>query len=218
MFKVKANCEYKLIEEKIENDLEVEGKLYTLEVYPKTKSYFSNKEGSRDFKISLESDYSFSESSLVYANGYQSWTDTKEFRIDEKMKSLDKLPMFLRKHYLFDIYGDSYFYKYPNKNGVFHGYTISYIREEDDYLFIGSLNDHEYYTIIKSDATQNKIEIIPDLDVYIEKPTVVLKFVVLKGSRKVFDLYKSNGYKVYDFVNKKETKYSTLVENDYSLS
>lgn len=38
------------------------------------------------------------------------------------------------------------------------------------------------------------------------------------GKYLIFDLYKSNGYRVYDFANNKETQYSTLVENDYSMS
>jgi len=35
-------------------------------------------------------------------NGYQSWTDSKEFFIDEKMKTLSKLAKPLLPHYQFD--------------------------------------------------------------------------------------------------------------------
>ena len=188
MFKVDSAMPYKLNEEKIESKL-VDGTIYTLEVYPEGDCFFSNY--GEGLPVKLICDYEFNDESLIYANGYQSWTDSKEYMPHEKMKSLDGLPKALRKHYLFDIYGDSYFYKYPNKSGVFHGYTISYVRQNDSYLFFGSLNDHEVYTIIKSDCNNNTIEIIPDLDVYLNKPTVVLKFMVLKGDRRVFDVYKS---------------------------
>lgn len=38
------------------------------------------------------------------------------------------------------------------------------------------------------------------------------------GKYLIFDLYKSNGYKVYDFNSNKETKYTSLIENDYSMT
>lgn len=190
MFRVIGDIKHKLHKENIDNDL-VSGELYTLEVFPDGEKFFSNNDKFDGCKIKLQCDYQFNQNSLVYVNGYQSWTDSKEFKITEKLKSLDNLPKFLRNHYCFEIYGDSYFYQYPNKSGVFHGYTISYIREEDDYLFFGSLNDHEVFTIIKADCNNNIIEIIPDLDVYLKEETIVLKFVVLKGDRNVFDVYKT---------------------------
>ena len=102
--------------------------------------------------LELKFKYNFT-NELVYVNGYQSWTDSKEFFLDEKMKTLSYLAKPLLPHYQFDKYGDYNFKKYSNKIGDFHGYTYGYIRSGNDYHFTGSLSEKEGYTIINTSAS-----------------------------------------------------------------
>ena len=152
MFLVTSEIDYNLEEQLVPN-----GKLYTLTLLPKEKTYASN--------ISLSMDYSFNSNSYIFANGYQSWTESKEYMINEKMRSLDSLPNILNKRYSFPMYGDSFFYKYPNRKGMFHGYTYGYVREDRKYFLIASLNDDEVYTIINFDCRNNKINITINIEV-----------------------------------------------------
>ncbi len=64
------------------------------------------------------------ENDLYFLNGYQSWTDTKEFTPKERQRNVKKLPKFILNAFSFDRYGDASFYKY-DKN-VVHGYDIFY--------------------------------------------------------------------------------------------
>ena len=73
----------------------------------------------------------------VFLNGYQSWTDTKEFTLDEKEKDATRLPSFVRKKFALDRYGDATFY--PYEKGKLHGYDLFYARGKRE-LFI--LNDN----------------------------------------------------------------------------
>lgn len=108
--------------------------------------------------LELKLNYKFT-NELIYVNGYQSWTDSKEFFVDEKMKTLSRLAKPLLPHYQFDKYGDYNFKTYSNIAGDFHGYTYGYIRSGNDYQFIGSLSEKEGYTIIITSVRNNEIVI-----------------------------------------------------------
>ena len=69
----------------------------------------------------------------VFCNGYQSWTDSREFYLSEKEKNVTRLPSFLLKSFALDRYGDATFY--PYEKGKLHGYDLFYARGKKE-LFI----------------------------------------------------------------------------------
>ena len=73
----------------------------------------------------------------VFLNGYQSWTDSREFYLSEKEKNVTRLPSFLLKSFALDRYGDATFY--PYEKGKLHGYDLFYAHGKKE-LFI--LNDN----------------------------------------------------------------------------
>lgn len=73
----------------------------------------------------------------VFLNGYQSWTDSREFLLSEKEKNVTRLPSFLLKAFALDRYGDATFY--PYEKGKLHGYDFFYARGQKE-LFL--LNDN----------------------------------------------------------------------------
>ncbi len=132
--------------------------------------------------LELKLNYKFRDE-LIYVNGYQSWTDSKEFFVNEKMKTLSRLAKPLLPHYQFDKYGDYNFKTYSNIAGDFHGYTYGYIRSGNDYHFIGSLSEKVGYTIINTSVRNNEI--------VIEKEC---KNHVINSEYPAFNLFFMSGY------------------------
>jgi alpha-galactosidase len=54
-------------------------------------------------------DYSFGENHKIFVDGYQSWTDSREFSVNEKLKTISKLAAPVVKKYQLDKYGDYIF-------------------------------------------------------------------------------------------------------------
>jgi len=96
---------------------------------------------------------------LYFLNGYQSWTDTKEFYVSEKEKDVYKIPKFLLNAYSFDRYGDATFYDY--KKGVLHGYDYFWSKGKTQ-RFIFNVNSCAYLVteLIKK---QNVLNLISDV-------------------------------------------------------
>jgi len=141
--------------------------------------------------ISIDIDFKFKDSHRIFVNGYQSWTDSREFFLDEKMNTISKLASPLLKRYQFHKYGDYNFKKYSRKPGEFHGYTYSYIREGDFMNFVGSLSERNGFTIIEENVKENKIVISKDCKgLNINKEYLAFELVWITGSeQEVFDKY-----------------------------
>jgi alpha-galactosidase len=142
-------------------------------------------------ELSINTDFHFKESHKIYVNGYQSWTDSREFFIDEKMKTITKLVAPIIKKYQFDKYGDYTFKKYSKKPGEFHGYTYSYIREGGTLKLIGSLSERNGYTIIEQHVQDNKVIINKECKGHtIHSEYIPFELVYIEGSEdKVFNEY-----------------------------
>ena len=61
----------------------------------------------------------------VFCNGFQSWTESREYHPQERMKPVRPLP-----GWIFGLrnYGDYHFKPYPAASGRFHSYTYTYLR------------------------------------------------------------------------------------------
>ncbi len=110
----------------------------------------------------------------IFCNGWQSWTESREFRPDEKMEPL----LWAAKPFL-GAMGDANFYDYPNKNGCLHSWSYSYIRDPSGELWLTSLNENSGFTLIEHDVNLGTITIsteklelehsFPALDLFISK-------------------------------------------------
>ena len=116
----------------------------------------------KDIKIEsaeIKESYTYDPEDLIFVNGYQSWTDTKEFTVKENLKNIYKMPKFLVNKFSFDKYGDAPFKKY--RKGVLHGFDYSYIRGKKP-LFIGTYNSKNAYLIINHEIKNNQIVLEAD--------------------------------------------------------
>lgn len=127
--------------------------------------------------------HTYSKNESIFLNGFQSWTDSREFNINENVKSIDKLPKSILEKYHFKEYGDEYFKEY--KKHVLHGYTFSYIRnnKNNESLLIGSFNENNAYLIINHMIKKNLIRLESDIKGrVINKEFILFDYITLKGN------------------------------------
>lgn len=142
-------------------------------------------------KLYINMDFEFNKNQKVFVNGYQSWTDSREFDIDEKISGITPIMRPIASFYKLYKYGDYSFKKYSKKSGILHGYTYSYIKEGDKFVFIGSLSERQGFTIIEHNTRKNEIVIEKDCkDHMIFSEYKAFDMVFIEGDENmVFDRY-----------------------------
>lgn len=98
---------------------------------------------------------------ILFLNGYQSWTDSRERFFLRFEKNLLHLPQRLIDTYSFDRYGDYHFYPYDVRR--VHGYDVFYRRGVRD-GFILNLNYKKAYLIIEVDRRTGKVLLKSDVE------------------------------------------------------
>lgn len=115
-------------------------------------------------KLTASFDYRFEKTDRLFLNSYQSWTDSAEHEISDKMRGLNGLPKKLIEAYRFDSYGDYNFTDYTNKRGLLHGFGYAYIRRDNEYFLLGSLSERSGFTVIYFDTARNVITLEKELE------------------------------------------------------
>ena len=95
-----------------------------------------------------------SSNSLYFFNGYQSWTDTKENTINDKERSIKKVPKFIKNMFGIEFYGDSTFYDYDDN--FLHGYDIFYIKNVKE-IFSFNYNYPNAYLLYELNKKERKV-------------------------------------------------------------
>ncbi len=114
--------------------------------------------------VKLTYNYHFESDDIIFGNGYQSWTLSKENTVNDRdfgLKGLSKIPLI--KKYA-SIYGDYKFYDYPKSSGIFHGWTYGYVKNQDTYALFGSLSEREGFTCFRFDTVKNEITVTKELE------------------------------------------------------
>lgn len=139
----------------------------------------------------IELKHTFSKNEAIFVNGYQSWTDSREFFLNEKLHRISKLACPLMNKYQFDKYGDTNFKKTSKRWGDFHGYTYGYVRNDDSFALIGSLTERSGFTIINTSFKDNLIWIEKDCaGLIIDHVYEAFDLVLIEGEEnRVFDTY-----------------------------
>jgi len=137
-------------------------------------------------ELTLEYSFSYQSIDQVLGNGWQSWSWTKEHAIDEEIKGQRSIGR-SRLQYM----GDDSFPEVQRGKGKLHSWTYSYIRRNQDYLLLGSLNERTAFTMIQHDTKSNTIRVNAQVAGYEMKHSFpILDFCILKGSESnVFDQY-----------------------------
>jgi alpha-galactosidase len=125
----------------------------------KHKVVLKLKEAIKVEKLQLVANINYDDKISVLINGFQSWTETREYYLNEK---IDKLSPLI--YNLASPAGDSTIFHNPHKKGYLHSFTHTYIRSKVDnrVLFLGSLNEDKKYTIFQHIVPENKLYINAD--------------------------------------------------------
>ena len=97
---------------------------------------------------------------LYFLNGYQSWTDTKEYKLAARLRNIKKSPHIISNIFALDKYGDSSFYNYSIRKS--HGYDVFYSKGNFE-SFIYNLNYKTAYLIIELIKDRSSIKLISDV-------------------------------------------------------
>ena len=146
-----------------------------------------------DISFYLEREYDFSGDKRFFANGFQSWTDTKEFAKGEMMadEGLIGRGIFGKSPFGINLVGDYTFVDQPKEYGVFHSISFAYVRDGKSIDLFGSLNDRTGYTIIYADMNKNTLKYSKDVEgITINEPYKLLDLYFDNGEYEaVFDRY-----------------------------
>lgn len=146
-----------------------------------------------DISFYLEREYDFSGDKRFFANGFQSWTDTKEFAKNEMMadEGLIGKGIFGKSPFGINLVGDYTFVRQPKEYGVFHSISFAYVRDGKSIDLFGSLNDRTGYTIIYADMNKNTLKYSKDVEgITISEPYELLDLYFDNGEYDaVFDRY-----------------------------
>lgn len=130
-------------------------------------------------KLFLGTELDSSDAKSVFCNGYQSWTQSREFKLLEKLPG----PARFTKPLQLQLFGDYFFYPYPARKGHLHSFTYTYLRRKKNKLsFLGSLSEHSGFTVFEYNILGLHLRISKDcrgLNVFDEY--------------EVFDLFASEG-------------------------
>lgn len=174
------NCDFSV-------DVKNDGKILEMTVNPKIALEF--------VKFEISTPFKFNSSQKIFANGYQSWTVSREYSPNEAMDEFNSRKFGIEKSKLNlrGIWGagDLTWHKYPEKPGVFYGYSYAYIRTGTNLLLLGSLSERAGYTVITFDSAADCIKIEKDLaGVTFNDSRTVLSLAVLESEyNAVFDEY-----------------------------
>lgn len=166
---------------------EISDKLTTLTLKPKREVEF--------IKFEMTEPVKFNSAQRIFTNGYQSWTVSKEYSPNGSMDEFSPRLMGIEKRKVNPLgiwgAGDLTFHKYPEKAGIFYGYSYGYIRVGNQICLLGSLSEKVGYTIITFDSSAESITIEKDLEgVTFKDDTLVLSLATLSGEyNAVFDEY-----------------------------
>ncbi len=146
-----------------------------------------------DISFYLEREYEYPQDSRFFANGFQSWTDTKEFAKNELMadEGIVGKGLFGKSPFGMNLVGNYTFVEQSKECGVFHSISFAYVRNEKTIDFFGSLNDRTGYTIIYADMNKNTLRFSKDVEgITISEPYELLDLYFDNGGYdEVFDRY-----------------------------
>lgn len=146
-----------------------------------------------DISFYLERNYEYQTDSRFFANGFQSWTDTKEFTRNEMMadEGLIGKGIFGKSPFGINLVGDYTFVEQPKEYGNFHAISFAYVRNDKNVDLFGSLNDRTGYTIIYADMNKNTFRFSKDVEgITITEPYELLDLYFDNGGYdEVFDRY-----------------------------
>lgn len=139
----------------------------------------------------FEFDHEFKDDDKYFVNGYQSWSTSREYtKNDFQPHAADWLKL-LKADKFAGLASEMWVCGKETKSGSFHSHCYTYIKNKENYFFIGSLSEQHGFTLIGADMNKDTMYISKDVEgSVIDSDTDLFDIVVLGGSEsEVFDKY-----------------------------
>lgn len=130
-------------------------------------------------------DHYYEQTERFFANGFQSWTSSREYKrndVQYGLRTLSKLPIVRT---FSGASGDYAFTEYGKD--LYHSFSYTYFRIDEKVELVGSLNERTGYTIFYADYAQNIFASVKDVE-----------GLTLDGEYQLFDIVRVQG--TYDEV------------------
>ena len=95
--------------------------------------------------IDIQLDKTYLSAGRVFCNGYQSWSESREFSPRERIPHLRRIARPL-KYWM----GDEFFTQIRRESGWLHSWTYTYVRTGKDFFFAGSFGESTFSTLSSS--------------------------------------------------------------------
>ena len=137
----------------------------------------------QQIELHFDQVYISSNQPKIFCNGYQSWSESREFSLDEDIPHLKK---WFTKSYKY--YGDGFIPAIPRAKNIYHSWTYTYVREAQSISLLASLKEDTAFTYFIHDTPNNKLIVRKDLEgLQLEHSFPVLDLILAKGDEsKVF--------------------------------
>lgn len=136
--------------------------------------------------VVLHFQFDFQATDRIFCNGFQSWSESREMQINERIPRLKSIARPLMKYF-----GDEYIEGIKRGKGQLHAWTYSYIRRNQDLTFIGSLDEKTAFTLIQHEASKKTVSVHQDCrDLKLSHSFPIVDLLVCTGSMsEVFATY-----------------------------
>ena len=125
-------------------------------------------------------DHYYEQTERFFANGFQSWTSSREYKrndVQYGLRTLSKLPI---ARTFSGASGDYAFTEYGKD--LYHSFSYTYFRIDENVELVGSLNERTGYTIFYADYAQNIFAAVKDVE-----------GLTLDGEYRLFDIVRVQG-------------------------
>ena len=137
--------------------------------------------------LRLKLPHQFQLHETIFCNGFQSWSESREYHQKESLDHLRKIAFPLMKNY-----GDTHLDLVERGEGVFHSWTYSYLRQHAFKMqFIGSLSENTGFTLVQYKPDNQMVVIDKECqNLKLTHSFHILDLVILEGADKaIFDYY-----------------------------
>ena len=125
-------------------------------------------------------DHYYEQTERFFANGFQSWTSSREYKrndVQYGLRTLSKLPIVRT---FSGASGDYAFTEYGKD--LYHSFSYTYFRIDEKVELVGSLSERTGYTIFYADYAQNIFAVVKDVE-----------GLTLDGEYQLFDIVRVQG-------------------------
>lgn len=114
----------------------------------------------QDFTIQsldIQGDVNYLSDDKIFCNGFQSWSESREYRPGERIGRLRRIGRPL-KYWM----GDEFFDFVRRERGWLHSWSYTYVRSQGRFNFFGSLAEQAAFTVFQHETAGDKLHIQPD--------------------------------------------------------